>query len=131
MHGARIRNTQQGLLPDWCKKCAHAKIAGVENGQALDAAPVQRHNDLREDENAAACTVFEQATNDLRVQVLKTYDRQDAREVFGGMNDAAQRYLWSSLGIDEAYDSGRFRPARPGEPRFSLGGALGSGPRRR
>lgn len=54
---------------------------------------------------------FEQATGDLRVEVLKTYDRQYAREVFGGMNEAAQRHLWSSLGIDDACDSAEV-PAR-------------------
>jgi hypothetical protein len=48
---------------------------------------------------------FEQTTGDRRVEVLKTYDRAYAREVFGNMDEAAQTYLWSSLGINETYDA--------------------------
>ncbi len=47
---------------------------------------------------------FEQITGERRVEVLKTYDRSYAREAFGKMDEAAQMYLWSTLGIDEAYD---------------------------
>jgi hypothetical protein len=47
---------------------------------------------------------FEQKTADGAVQVLKTYDRNYAREAFGKMDETAQSFLWSSLGIDEAYD---------------------------
>jgi len=46
----------------------------------------------------------EQITGERRVEVLKTYDRSYAREAFGKMDEAAQMYLWSTLGIDEAYD---------------------------
>jgi len=49
---------------------------------------------------------FEQKTGDKRVEVLKVYDRNYAREAFGNMDRAAQTYLWSSLGISENYDSG-------------------------
>lgn len=49
-------------------------------------------------------TFFEQKTGDRRVEVLKTYDRNYAREAFGNMDKVAQAYLWSSLGIDDAYD---------------------------
>jgi hypothetical protein len=48
---------------------------------------------------------FEQQTGDRRVEVFKTYDRRYAREAFGNMDEAAQTYLWSSLGISETYDS--------------------------
>jgi hypothetical protein len=47
---------------------------------------------------------FEHKTEDGSVQVLKTYDRTYAREVFGKMDETAQSFLWNSLGIDEAYD---------------------------
>jgi hypothetical protein len=50
-------------------------------------------------------TFFEQTTGDRRVEVLKTYDRQYAREAFGNMDEAAQTCLWSSLGINETYDA--------------------------
>ena len=48
---------------------------------------------------------FEQVAGDRRVEVLKTYDRSLAREAFGDMDEAAQAFLWSSLGINEAYDA--------------------------
>ena len=47
---------------------------------------------------------FEQKTNKGTIGVLKTYDRQYAREAFANMDKSAQRYLWHSLGIDENYD---------------------------
>lgn len=47
---------------------------------------------------------FEQVTGERRIEVLKTYDRSYAREAFGNMDESAQAYLWSSLGIDENYD---------------------------
>ena len=46
---------------------------------------------------------FEQTTGDRRVEILKTYDQKYAREAFGSMDEAAQTYLWNSLGIDESY----------------------------
>ena len=48
---------------------------------------------------------FEQVAGDRRVEVLKTYDRSYAREAFGDMDEAAQAFLWNSLGISEAYDA--------------------------
>ena len=48
---------------------------------------------------------FEQVAGDRRVEVLKTYDRGYAREAFGDMDEAAQAFLWNSLGINEAYDA--------------------------
>jgi hypothetical protein len=56
---------------------------------------------------------FEKLVGNRRVLVLKTYDRTYAREAFGNMDAAAQSYLWSSLGIDEAYDPTDV-PARDG-----------------
>src|ERR1035441_1449900 len=47
---------------------------------------------------------FEQQTGDRRIEVLKTYDQNYAREAFGNMDETAQAHLWSSLGIDDAYD---------------------------
>ena len=46
---------------------------------------------------------FEQGIEDLRVKVIKTYDQNFAREAFACMDEAAQTYLWNSLGIDETY----------------------------
>jgi hypothetical protein len=44
---------------------------------------------------------FEQKTGDGHVQVLKTYDRGYAGEVFGNMDEDEQTHLWKSLGVDE------------------------------
>jgi len=49
-------------------------------------------------------TFFEQTAGDRRVEVLKTYDRNYAREAFGKMDEAALRYLCNALGINETYD---------------------------
>lgn len=46
---------------------------------------------------------FDQKTENGAIEVLKTYDRKYAREAFANMDQSAQRYLWSSLGIDENY----------------------------
>jgi hypothetical protein len=45
--------------------------------------------------------VFEQDTNEGRLEVLKVYDRAYAREVFGNMDEAARKFLWNSLGLSE------------------------------
>jgi hypothetical protein len=50
-------------------------------------------------------TYFEHMAGERRVEVLKTYDRSYAREVFGSMDENARAYLWSSLGIDENNDA--------------------------
>lgn len=47
---------------------------------------------------------FEEVAGDLRIQVLKSYDPNYAREVFDGMDDDAQAALWSSLEIEQNYD---------------------------
>jgi hypothetical protein len=49
-------------------------------------------------------TYFEQAVGGRRVEVLKTYDQNYAREAFGGMDATAQAHLWSSLSVDENYE---------------------------
>jgi len=76
----------------------------------LAAAPENLDNDDREDHNAPAGKVLEKTAGDRRVEVLKTYDRHYAREAFGNMDEAAQAYLWSSLGIDDAYDPAEVPP---------------------
>ena len=53
---------------------------------------------------------FDQMTGERRIEVLKTYDRSYAREAFGTMDEAAQRYLWNSLGIDDNYDPAETPP---------------------
>lgn len=55
---------------------------------------------------------FEQKTGDGAVQVLKTYDQNYAREVFGGMAEDAQIYLWESLKIDESYEPADVPPLK-------------------
>jgi hypothetical protein len=47
---------------------------------------------------------FEQQTGDCRIEVLKTYDRSYAREVFGNVNDEAKRSLAAALEIAENHD---------------------------
>jgi hypothetical protein len=49
-------------------------------------------------------TCFEEKSDDLKVTVLKTYDRAFAREAFNDMTDTACEHLWKSLGIDHQYD---------------------------
>jgi hypothetical protein len=53
---------------------------------------------------------FEQKSGDRRIEVLKVYDRSYAREAFGNMDEAAQKYLWNSLGINENYDAADLPP---------------------
>jgi hypothetical protein len=47
---------------------------------------------------------FEEQLADRRIEVLKTYDQQFAREAFDSMDEEAQAYLWSSLKPEEIYD---------------------------
>ena len=62
-----------------------------------------------------------------RVQVVKTYDREYAREVFGMMATSAKAYLWRSLGMDESYDAADM-PEDPGDrDEFLLDEMLSSG----
>jgi hypothetical protein len=46
---------------------------------------------------------LEQQTGDLRIEVLKTYDRNYARDAFESMDEATQTYLWNSIGVEESY----------------------------
>jgi hypothetical protein len=55
-------------------------------------------------------TFSKQATDDGRLQILKTYDRPFARQAFTSMDEDAQTYLWNSLGIDQNYDPTDVRP---------------------
>ena len=43
--------------------------------------------------------------SDGRIEVLKVYDRTYARESFKNMDQAALKFLWNSLGVDENYDA--------------------------
>ena len=47
---------------------------------------------------------FEQIDGERRIEVLKTYDLNYAREAFGDMDEAAQNCLWNALRIDDNYD---------------------------
>lgn len=57
---------------------------------------------------------FEQTTGDRRIEVLKTYDEQFAREAFNSMDESAQAFLWNSLKPEEIYDPGGL--PKPDEP---------------
>ena len=47
---------------------------------------------------------FEQTIGDRRIEVLKVYDQQVAREAFDSMDESAQAFLWNSLNPEEIYD---------------------------
>jgi hypothetical protein len=47
---------------------------------------------------------FEQKTGDRRVEVLKTYDRSYAREVFKGIGDDARGALAAALELEKNYE---------------------------
>lgn len=49
-------------------------------------------------------TFFEQQLGDRRIEVLKTYDQNYAREAFQSMDDEAMQRLWTSLKPEEIYD---------------------------
>lgn len=53
---------------------------------------------------------FEQESAGRRIEVLKTYDRQFAREAFAFMDKTAQAALWNSLRIEENYDPADLPP---------------------
>jgi hypothetical protein len=47
---------------------------------------------------------FEQIVGDRRIEVLKTYDHQYAREAFSNMDETALQTLWDALKPEEIYD---------------------------
>lgn len=47
---------------------------------------------------------FQNETTGRRVEVLKTYDQQFARESFASMDEPAQAQLWDALKIEDSYD---------------------------
>jgi hypothetical protein len=47
---------------------------------------------------------FEQRSGDRRVEVLKTYDRSYAREVFSGIDTAAREALAAALELEKNYE---------------------------
>jgi len=47
---------------------------------------------------------FEQKTGDRRVEVLKTYDRSYAREVFNGIDSEARDALAAALELEKNYE---------------------------
>ena len=64
-------------------------------------------------------TFFEETSGDLKIEVIKTYDHAFAREAFDAMDEAAQAYLWHSLGIDNLYDTSEIPPKNePGRHDF-------------
>jgi len=46
---------------------------------------------------------FEQRSGDRRVEVVKTYDRSYAREVFSGIDGAAREALAAALELEKNY----------------------------
>lgn len=57
---------------------------------------------------------FEQTTHDRRVEVLKTYDRTYAREVFNGIGEEAREALAAALELEK-----NFEPAEIPDPNGS------------
>lgn len=47
---------------------------------------------------------FEQKAGGKRIEVLKAYDQEYAREVFESMDEASQKRLWNVLKPEEIYD---------------------------
>jgi hypothetical protein len=47
---------------------------------------------------------FQQEAGGRRIEVLKTYDQQFAREAFDSMDEEAQAHLWNSLKPEQLYD---------------------------
>ena len=47
---------------------------------------------------------LEQIIGDRRIEVLKTYDQQYAREAFSNMDELALRSLWNALKPEDIYD---------------------------
>jgi hypothetical protein len=47
---------------------------------------------------------FEQTVGGRRIEVVKTYGEQFAREAFDSMDEAAQEHLWQALKPEEIYD---------------------------
>ncbi|MGA7159118.1 MAG: hypothetical protein WBY53_19890 [Acidobacteriaceae bacterium] len=63
---------------------------------------------------------FEQMIGDRRVEILKVYDRQVAREAFDSMDEPAQAFLWNSLRPEETYDSAGLPTADEPEDRTAF-----------
>jgi hypothetical protein len=53
---------------------------------------------------------FEQQTGTAKVEVLKSYDPNYAREAFRSMDDDALKRLWLSLEIEKKYDAAELPP---------------------
>jgi hypothetical protein len=49
-------------------------------------------------------TFFEQQNDRIRIEVLKSYDQNYAREAFKSMGAEAQEHLWKALKPEETYD---------------------------
>jgi hypothetical protein len=62
-------------------------------------------NGVEEDRHMPQQEVFfEQQLGDRRIEVLKVYDQQFAREAFNSMDEAALTTLWNSLEVEKTYD---------------------------
>jgi hypothetical protein len=73
-------------------------------GAGLDSRPAQRDNKDAEGEQLPQQEVFfEQKTGDRRIEVLKTYDRSYAREVFKGIDGEAREALADALELRKNY----------------------------
>lgn len=73
-------------------------------GAGLDSRPAQRDNkDAEGDQLPQQEVFFEQKTGHGRVEVLKTYDRSYAREVFKSIDEEAREALAEALELRENY----------------------------
>lgn len=82
-----------------------AFVAGVIRAGGLDTAKNRYDNEEERFCMPQQQMFFEQQSGDSRIEVLKTYDISYAREAFEQMDETAHSMLWTSLGIDQAYDS--------------------------
>jgi hypothetical protein len=55
-------------------------------------------------------TFFEQQSGTAKVEVLKSYDSDYARQAFMNMDDDALRRLWLSLDVEKKYDAAELPP---------------------
>jgi hypothetical protein len=81
----------------------HEAIPGINNDHELDSPGGAEDNEsLEEGENMPKQELFfEQTAGDRRIEVLKTYDKSYAREVFDRMDEEARGALARSLEFQE------------------------------
>jgi hypothetical protein len=70
---------------------------------------------------------LDQQIGERRIQVVKTYDEQYAREAFATIDEAAQVHLWKALDIDSGYQPSDIPADEPGRADLLLEEMLRAG----